>query len=230
MGTLRIAEIFTSLQGEGLLAGVPSTFVRVSGCNLRCSWCDTPYASWNPEGPVLTVEEVVEQVRAAGICHVVVTGGEPMLFDATGDLLGRLSGLGHHLTIETAGTIYRDWPIDLLSVSPKMANSAPQGEWHDRHEATRSDRSPLAQLLDKYKNVQLKFVISSEIESDVAEIKQLLSQLPVVEPDRVMLMPEGRESSLLWARARALVEPCLAHGWRLCPRLQIDLFGDTKGT
>src|SRR5205085_11196205 len=73
---LRIAELFHSIQGEGSLVGVPSVFVRTSGCNLRCGWCDTPYTSWRPEGAELSVEEIVAQVQALGARHVVVTGGE----------------------------------------------------------------------------------------------------------------------------------------------------------
>ncbi|MCH2065381.1 MAG: 7-carboxy-7-deazaguanine synthase QueE, partial [Roseibacillus sp.] len=70
-----ISEIFYSVQGEGFLAGVPSVFVRTSGCNLRCRWCDTPYASWNPEGEKLPVEKIVAQVREHPARHVVLTGG-----------------------------------------------------------------------------------------------------------------------------------------------------------
>ena len=72
---MRIAEIFASLQGEGLLAGTPSTFVRTSGCNLRCVWCDTPYTSWEPEGEDLSLADVLNLVRALPPRHAVVTGG-----------------------------------------------------------------------------------------------------------------------------------------------------------
>ncbi|WP_436440803.1 radical SAM protein, partial [Enterococcus faecium] len=81
MPTLRISEIFASVQGEGIWVGIPSVFVRVSGCNLRCVWCDTPYASWNPEGPILELEDILTQIETYKIDHVVLTGGEPMLFD-----------------------------------------------------------------------------------------------------------------------------------------------------
>lgn len=81
--TLRIAEIFTSVQGEGQWMGVPSVFVRISGCNLRCVWCDTPYASWSPEGPVREVFSIVEEVLATGTNHVVVTGVSRCSFPAS---------------------------------------------------------------------------------------------------------------------------------------------------
>ena len=74
-GTLLVSETFFSVQGEGLLTGVPSWFVRLSGCNLRCAWCDTPYASWNPEGPSRGIDAIAEEVRRSGARHAVVTGG-----------------------------------------------------------------------------------------------------------------------------------------------------------
>ena len=77
--TLRVSETFTSRQGEGKLTGTHSFFVRLSGCNLRCHFCDTPYASWNPAGKWETVAELLQQIEASGIKHVVLTGGEPLL-------------------------------------------------------------------------------------------------------------------------------------------------------
>lgn len=230
MNRLRISEIFTSVQGEGLWAGVPSTFVRVSGCNLRCTWCDTPYASWEPTGPVRHVADILNEVLATGVQHIVLTGGEPMLFDGCLELLEGFREAGRTVTIETAGTVDRDWPIDLLSVSPKLKNSTPVGRWSLKHEEIRTNLTPLRSLLARYSNHQVKFVIGDQIEDDLAEIEALLAQLPTILPERVMVMPEGRESSLLWKKSRELVQPCLQRGWRLCPRLQIDLFGDRPGT
>src|SRR5688500_17359007 len=103
-----ISEIFYSIQGEGELAGVPSVFIRTSGCNLRCSWCDTKYASWNPEGSEVAVEEIVGRVRVHPAAHCVLTGGEPMLAKEIAELASRLRAGGFHLTIETAGTIPPD--------------------------------------------------------------------------------------------------------------------------
>lgn len=127
--TLKIAETFTSIQGEGKLTGVPSFFIRVSGCNLRCVWCDTPYASWNPEGRARTIESLVEEAGASCVRHVVVTGGEPMLFEPVTELTRRLKDAGFHITIETAGTLDRAVTCDLMSISPKLSNSVPDEEW-----------------------------------------------------------------------------------------------------
>lgn len=227
---LRIAEIFTSVQGEGIWAGTPSTFVRVSGCNLRCSWCDTPYASWNPEGEVLTVDAIVSEVLERGVEHVVLTGGEPMLFDPIVDLSERLRELGHTITVETAGTVYRETACDLMSISPKLANSTPDGDWRERHERTRLDLAPLAQLLSSYE-CQLKFVVNPDKDlSDLQEIDAILAKLPRIGPERILLMAEGTDSAILHARERLLVPIVLQRGWRLSPRLHIDLFGNTRGT
>src|SRR3954447_11040297 len=123
---MKIAEIFYSIQGEGTLVGVPSVFVRVSGCNLRCTWCDTPYTSWTPEGDATPVAEIVNRVREyRGAKHVVITGGEPMIFEPVAALVGRLREDGYHITIETAGTVYQSAACDLMSISPKLANSTP---------------------------------------------------------------------------------------------------------
>jgi 7-carboxy-7-deazaguanine synthase len=228
---LRVAEVFASIQGEGVWAGIPSTFIRVAGCNLRCVWCDTPYASWHPEGPVVTVDELFAQVRKHGVEHVVLTGGEPMLFDGIETLAARCRDAGHTITVETAGTVYRDLACDLMSISPKLAGSAPPEEsgWRERHEATRLQPDVLRRLLERY-DYQLKFVVDPESGDDLGEIDRLLAELGPVRPDRVLLMPEGTDAETLWRRARMLVEPCMRRNWRLSPRLHIDLFGNTKGT
>jgi len=119
---MKISEIFYSIQGEGILAGVPSVFVRTSGCNLRCTWCDTPYASWRPIGDDLPIDAILADVRLRRATHVVVTGGEPMIQDEIVRLTERLKELGMHITIETAGTVYQPVICDLMSISHKLAN------------------------------------------------------------------------------------------------------------
>ena len=227
---LRIAEIFSSIQGEGIWAGTPSTFVRVSGCNLRCRWCDTPYASWTPEGDFQEIGQIVAAVSASAIKHVVLTGGEPMLFDPIVNLAGELTELGHVVTIETAGTVFRDLPCDLMSISPKLAHSAPDGDWRERHETTRLIIEPLIELVKTY-DCQLKFVVDPDNGfQDIAEIETLLCELPPISPDRVLLMPEGIDTQTLHRKASQLVPIVMSNGWRLSPRMHIDLFGNTRGT
>src|SRR3954453_20653719 len=144
---LKIAELFYSLQGEGSLVGVPSVFIRTSGCNLRCSWCDTPYTSWNPEGTDLTLKQILDEVRAHPARHVVVTGGEPMIAPGILPLTGQLRELGRHITIETAGTVFHPVACDLMSISPKLSNSTPEGAWAARHDRLRIQRPILAELM-----------------------------------------------------------------------------------
>jgi 7-carboxy-7-deazaguanine synthase len=227
---LRIAETFTSIQGEGGWVGMPSVFIRISGCNLRCRWCDTPYASWFPEGEVRDVASVAQSALDTGIRHVVITGGEPMLFDGVIELATRLKAGGAIITIETAGTVYRDLPCDLMSISPKLANSTPDDpRWETIHEQTRWNPEVLGKLIDQYP-IQLKFVVDPDHDGDLEEIDRMLAQLPAVSPSSILLMPEGRDQETLLRRSKALVSICIARNWRLCSRLQIDLFGDTRGT
>ena len=117
---------FYTIQGEGALTGVPSVFIRTSGCNLRCRWCDTPYASWEPEGRDWSLDEIVAEVRQHPARHCVITGGEPMVAKELPELLSMLADAGYHLTIETAGTVPPDGiPCGLASLSPKLSNSTP---------------------------------------------------------------------------------------------------------
>ncbi len=229
---MRIAEIFHSIQGEGLLAGMPSVFVRTSGCNLRCHWCDTPYASWKPEGPEMSVERILQKVAEWNCPHVVLTGGEPMIAPDLPALATGLKKAGKHITIETAATVPPGGiACDLASLSPKLSNSTPPPErdsaWSKKHEAVRLQPSVIADWIKNYE-FQLKFVVSGE--SDIKEIKDLLSCLPPVPCHQVLLMPEGIDAQTLSSRASWLAEICKREGFRFCPRLQIELFGNTRGT
>src|SRR5437016_9089538 len=138
---MKLSELFYSIQGEGKLAGVPSVFVRASGCNLRCTWCDTPYASWDPEGEDVPVADIVHRVRQFPARHVVITGGEPMIMPDIAALCAALAETGLHITIETAATIFGPVKLDLASLSPKLSNSTPRdrqgGRFVELHEKQR---------------------------------------------------------------------------------------------
>jgi 7-carboxy-7-deazaguanine synthase len=222
---LKIAELFYSLQGEGSLVGVPSMFIRTTGCNLRCSWCDTPYTSWHPEGVELTLAQIVDEVKAHPARHVVVTGGEPMILPEVLPLTERLRELGLHITIETAGTVFRPVACDLMSISPKLSNSTPPGAEGAQHERTRFQPEAVSELMRRYEH-QLKFVI--EKPDDVAEV---LVWIDAVGADRskVMLMPEGTSPELLRERSGWLAEICKQEGFRFSPRLHVDLWGNRRG-
>lgn len=223
---MKIAEIFYSLQGEGALVGVPSVFVRVSGCNLRCVWCDTPYTSWTPEGRQMSVAEIVREVERFGASHVVLTGGEPMLFEEAAELTRSLAG---HLTIETAGTVYRSVRCDLMSISPKLAHSTPwrreAGRFAVQHERLRWQPEVVRRLMGEYE-YQLKFVVQEE--ADLAEIRRMVEQVQA-ERARVMLMPEGADRGALGQRALWLAEAAKREGFRYSPRLHIELWGGRRG-
>ena len=223
---MRIAEIFYSLQGEGSLLGIPSVFVRSSGCNLRCSWCDTPYTSWNPEGDDWPLERVLAAVDAYAARHVVVTGGEPMIAREIVDLTRQLRRRGRHITIETAGTVFAPVECDLMSISPKLANSTPPGEWADRHERLRIQPETLRRLMAAYEH-QLKFVIAQP--DDVAEVLELLRALDA-DAGKVILMPEGVDAGVLRDRGVWLAEVCKREGFRFSPRLHVELYGNRRGT
>ena len=192
-----ISEIFYSVQGEGILTGVPSIFIRTSGCNLRCRWCDTPYASWKPEGDDLSLEEILARVAEwPAARHVVLTGGEPMIARGIHTLAASLRSQGYHLTIETAGTIAPGGiACDLASVSPKLSHSTPlpgeiEAGWMERHERLRLQPDVLRAWLEHCPDYQLKFVVTGE--SDLEEIRRLLADLEMPIPaDRVLLMPEA---------------------------------------
>ena len=231
---MRISEIFYSIQGEGELTGVPSVFVRTSGCNLRCSWCDTPYASWSPEGPELAVEDIVAEVGKHPSRYVVLTGGEPMVAKGIRDLASRLRAMGKHITIETAATVAPEGiACDLASLSPKLSKSTPEAgtidsAWVERHEERRLRPDIIRDWVVSYHH-QLKFVITND--SQIAEIEHLLGQVgEKVIPERVQLMPEGRTVDELRHKASSLLDLCKQKGYRYCNRLHIELFGNTRGT
>ncbi len=243
---MRVAEIFRSIQGEGRLTGTESVFVRASGCNLRCWYCDTPYTSWAPEGENLSVEEIVERVEELcrspsqtpptmetppTVRHVVLTGGEPMLFAELVPLCAELRRAGRHITVETAGTLYLPVECDLMSISPKLSNSTPPAErephWASRHESHRHVPGVISRLVAEY-DCQLKFVVDRL--EDCREVESYLAEFPQINRSRAMLMPQGTDAGDLARKAEWLVPYCAEHKLGFCPRRQIEWFGSLRGT
>lgn len=226
---MKIAEIFYSIQGEGMLAGVPSVFVRTSGCNLRCTWCDTPYTSWKPEGREMPLDSILAAARGHDATHVVVTGGEPMIVDDIVPLTRAMKNSGMHVTIETAGTVLQPVTCDLMSISPKLANSTPhdreEGRWAAQHDRLRYQPGVLKKLMADYA-YQLKFVVAAP--EDLAEIENILGEIGA-DRNRVVLMPEGTDTATLQERGRWLADICKREKFRYGPRLHIDLYGNQRG-
>lgn len=223
---MRIAEIFYSIQGEGSLVGVPSVFVRTSGCNLRCAWCDTPYTSWNPEGEDLSIDEILGRTSEFSAArHVVLTGGEPMIAPGIADLSNRFRERGMHITIETAGTVFAPVACDLMSISPKLANSTPEGVFKAQHERLRLQPDVLRRLTATYE-YQFKFVITREEDIDEARAVAAEVNAPAC---KVILMPEGTSADKLDERSVWIAEICKRYGFRFTPRLHIHLYGNKRG-
>jgi 7-carboxy-7-deazaguanine synthase len=233
-------EIFRSIQGEGVNAGRVRAFVRLSGCNLHCVWCDTPY-TWNWRGTkwaheraakfdqaAETIELAAEAVAAAALAlpaeGVVITGGEPLAqMPGLIALAERLKQAGRLIEIETNGTIPPDPRlaalVDLFMVSPKLAHSG-------NAPALALRITPLAAFA-ALESAVFKFVARTP--ADLDEVAAI-AERHAIPPERIMIMPEGTDSETLIARGAMLADAVLGRGYGLSDRLHIHLFGDTRGT
>ena len=228
---MHLSELFHSVQGEGELTGTPSVFVRTSGCNLRCRWCDTPYTSWEPEGTREDWRAVADRAlvvcREHGTAHVVLTGGEPLLQPDAVPFTRHLADAGVHVTVETAGTVWREAHADLWSLSPKLANSTPDdARWGPRHERARANAAMVNRLLSAGP-YQIKFVTDTPADADAVEA--WLARHPAADRGRVFLMPQARTREQLAAKSGWVRDLAAARGLRFGPRLHVELWGDRRG-
>jgi 7-carboxy-7-deazaguanine synthase len=225
-------EMFATVQGEGISCGVPSVFIRLAECNLKCDYCDTKYTwDWQNydrkvETLELTTDDIVQRATAlAGerVRNVVMTGGEPLLQqEELAVVAARLREQGFRIEIETNGTIVPGaalaGAIDQWNVSPKLEGSK---------NLLRSRRRPEALTwFAKHPEAHFKFVVTSL--DDLAEIDQLVTEYEIAS-QRVILMPEGTEPEVLAERSRWMVDECRARGFRLGARLHVVLWGSTRG-
>lgn len=236
--------VFYTLQGEGPLLGVPSVFVRLDTCNLKCKWgdtlCDAHYTSWTPSGTVEPLEvlraRVREMMHVKRCRNLVITGGEPALQPAVISALTRDAHAPiapRHVTVETNGTRHGSWAldVDLICISPKLASSTPVGtKFESAHARNRWNPDVVSLLIDTARDYYFKFVIDTE--DDIAEVARMLESVGQVlpDPEHVLFMPQGITPQELWERGRWLAEWCKEHGVRFTPRLQVDLWGNTPGT
>jgi 7-carboxy-7-deazaguanine synthase len=217
---IQISEIFYSIQGEGLLAGRPSVFVRLAGCLLRCNYCDTKYANDSKAGKIKTIDEIVKQVKKYKTDYIVITGGEPMICPNLPLLCNALKK--YHITIETAGIKFiDDIECGLMSVSPKLSNA--YFKKNDKKLYLKIDQ--LKKLVKNY-NYQLKFVI--EKAEDIKEVEKVLKELKYVARSKVLLMPQAGDVSEYIKKSPLIAELCKANGFTFSPRLQL-VFGETRG-
>ncbi len=184
----------------------------------------------------MSVDEIVLKVREiasdnAGLKHVVLTGGEPMLPVEMVELCEKLKQHAFHITIETAGTVDRVLACDLMSVSPKMSNSTPDisraGQWREKHEHARRRPDVVAALIGR-SDYQVKFVVKTP--NDLPEILEFLKEAPAIENEKVLLMPEGVTTDRLLEKTDWLEAICDRHGFKLCQRQHIFWYGNQRGT
>lgn len=241
---LRICEVFASIQGEGITAGVPSVFVRFSGCNLQCRYCDSSY-TWNFEGtdfihdtkvwekdeyvqndemsmytPVELKDKICE-LAGTVVNTVVFTGGEPMLYHKTNafiQLLRLLKTYRFRVEVETNGTIY---PIDEVAelvdqfnVSLKLINSG-------MPEKRRIVDSAVSFFVNNPRAL-FKFVIMDD--TDIEEVKTIQNRFNIP-TGKILLMPEGRTEEEIKEHARIVADICMCTGYTFCNRLHIWLWG-----
>lgn len=178
----------------------------------------------------MSIDEIAAQCSALKASHIVLTGGEPMIFNALPLLCESLRKAGYHLTIETAGTIYQPAVCDLISISPKLSSSAPRessGSWQRQHQLRRERLDVVLQLMREH-GYQLKFVV--DCESDALEVLDYLDRLGDFDGERVLLMPQGTDQLLLERQAEWLLPWCQRYGLRFCPRAHIGWFGNRRAT
>jgi 7-cyano-7-deazaguanosine (preQ0) biosynthesis protein QueE len=221
-------EIFASVQGEGVSMGLPSTFVRLAICNLRCRWCDTAYTwDWQrfdraESTMVMAAGEVAAVVRAFAPRNVVLTGGEPLLQRRQlVPLVETLRAEGFRFEVETNGTV-GPGPlaglIDQFNVSPKLT--------HSGNEGLRRIAPGVLRQFAAAGTAWFKFVVAEP--ADLEEVRTICREAGV-EPGRVVLMPEGSTAAALNERGRWLAEVCVREGYRFSTRLHILLWGEKRG-
>ena len=224
---MKVSEIFYSLQGEGRLVGTPSVFIRLSGCPLRCHWCDTKYALDNSNSKELSIPQIIEQIQPFNADFVVITGGEPLISPDLLKLTQELKQLDKQITIETAGISFVDGLCcDLMSISPKLSNSTPIGsEFEQTHDKNRLNIPVIKQLIKTY-NYQLKFVVDNE--SDFAEIEDLVKLLEIPK-EKIYLMPQAKTRQQLLEKSGFVCELCKKSGFNYGQRLHVMLWDSVRG-
>ncbi len=208
---MKINEIYRSIQGEGILIGVPTTFIRTTGCNLRCSWCDTKYAY--EEGKEMAIEEILAKVKEHSAIHICITGGEPLLQQEIVKLVQELSDEGYQICFETNGTrSIEELPcLDSLMISLDI--KCPSSDMNEKMDLTNME------LLGP--NDQLKFIIGDR--NDYEYAKRIIEEhKPICS---IIMTPVGGKE------LKELVEWIIKDGLnvRVLPQLHKLIWGDARG-
>ncbi|RJR27638.1 7-carboxy-7-deazaguanine synthase QueE [candidate division WWE3 bacterium] len=242
---LNVAEVFASIQGEGTNTGLPSVFIRLSGCNLHCIWCDTPY-TWNwigtlfphrdretghnikydPEKEVvcMTVNDIRAEIDKIlvtyNIHNIVLTGGEPLIQQQSSSFQQLLEGLvldGFTIEVETNGTVA---PTKHTQAFVAQYNVSPKTSNSNNLVSARYKKNVL-ETFNSLDNSWFKFVVGSQ--EDFSEILSIIEDAKL-DHTKILIMPECRSSEELLRTSQLLVDQCKRHGFRFCNRLHVVIF------
>jgi 7-carboxy-7-deazaguanine synthase len=231
--------IFHTIQGEGKYIGYPTTFVRLSRCNLRCAWknpdgsitkCDTPYTSFDPEIDKWDIDDLVAEIHKIGEKHICISGGEPYFQKELVTLVDKLKALDYFITLETNGTIYRESKADFISLSPKLSSSSAHQTFGSKHEAQRLKYEQLCQFVTNH-NHQFKFVVNGQDDLDEIDdmIKEIKRRTNVDINDNIWLMPQGITTEQFDAKLSWMADVCKDRSWKLTDRMHIRIWGSRRG-
>lgn len=223
---IKVCEIFQSIQGEGILQGIPSVLVRLVGCNLSCDWCDTKEVLNTDNYITLNEQELLECLSKYHCKYIIITGGEPTLFESLEELICLLQKQGYHITVETNGTINTEIHCDLISISPKLSNSIPKSIKSKEQIIQYNQKRINIEAIRCYmrnNNYQIKFVVR-DMQEDFDEIKEILDELGEYDEERILIMPQASSIEQLNEVQAEIVRLCILNNMRYANRLQLQVW------
>lgn len=225
---INVCEMFYSIQGEGILEGIPSVLVRLVGCNLCCDWCDTKDIMNKENYVTLNENELLERLSMYQCKYVIITGGEPTLFQSLEQLICLLQKHGYHITVETNGTIKTKIHCNLISISPKLSNSIPKSIRSEEQLKSYNQKRINIDAIRYHMrngNYQIKFVVR-DMQEDFDEIKEILSEIGEYDEERILIMPQAASVEQLNEMQAKIVRLCIINKMRYANRLQLQVWGN----